>query len=252
MEHIIIDGGSTDGTLEIIKAYAERHAHIRWISEKDKGQSDAMNKGILMANGDILGFLNVDDFYEKDVLKRVIGLFKTLPEPSLLVGNCYIWNDNGEFNINKPAKLNITDLLLGWSYNPYPANSSQYFYHKTLHQMIGPYNTQNHFTMDIEFLTLAVQAANVTYYDEFFGNFRLIEGSKTFNDIKNCLSNKRVSGLMAQYEKTLPLHQQMTVIFKRIYYQMYNFIKRTLYFIRHPKDFFSKLIDKINRSMCFK
>ena len=85
MEHIIIDGESTDGTLEIIKAYAERHTHIRWISEKDKGQSDAMNKGVRMAQGNILGFLNVDDFYEKNVLNRIVELFKTLPEPSLLV-----------------------------------------------------------------------------------------------------------------------------------------------------------------------
>ena len=50
-EHIIIDGGSTDGTVEIIELYAERHPHIRWISEKDKGQSDALNKGIGMARG---------------------------------------------------------------------------------------------------------------------------------------------------------------------------------------------------------
>jgi glycosyltransferase involved in cell wall biosynthesis len=61
-EHIIVDGGSTDGTVEIIKSYAEKYPHIRWISEKDNGQSDAMNKGISMAKGEILGVLNVDDF----------------------------------------------------------------------------------------------------------------------------------------------------------------------------------------------
>ena len=61
LEHIIVDGGSTDGTVEIITSYAERYEHIKWVSEKDHGQSDAMNKGIAKALGSILGFLNVDD-----------------------------------------------------------------------------------------------------------------------------------------------------------------------------------------------
>ena len=75
LEHIIIDGGSSDGTVDVIRAYAKRYGHIKWISEKDKGQSDAMNKGIRMAQGDILGFLNVDDFYEPNVLCRIIEYF---------------------------------------------------------------------------------------------------------------------------------------------------------------------------------
>lgn len=90
IEHIIVDGGSSDRTVEIIKNYARNYPHIRWISEKDKGQSDAMNKGISMAKGDILAILNVDDFYEPNVLNRIVEIFKTLPEPSLLVGNCNI------------------------------------------------------------------------------------------------------------------------------------------------------------------
>ena len=58
-EHIIIDGNSKDRTVEIIKHYASKYSHIRWISENDKGQSDAMNKGIRMARGEIIGILNV-------------------------------------------------------------------------------------------------------------------------------------------------------------------------------------------------
>jgi len=95
VEHIIMDGGSKDGTVDIIKRYAEQYSHIRWLSEKDQGQSDAMNKGIAMAKGEILAILNVDDYYEPNVLKRVTEIFKILPEPSLLVGNCNIWDSNG-------------------------------------------------------------------------------------------------------------------------------------------------------------
>jgi glycosyltransferase involved in cell wall biosynthesis len=66
VEHLIIDGGSTDRTMEIVKSYADLHPHIRWLSEKDKGQSDAMNKGLRLARGSLIGFLNADDFYEPD------------------------------------------------------------------------------------------------------------------------------------------------------------------------------------------
>ena len=77
VEHIILDGDSTDRTVEIIKWYADQYPHILWVSEKDEGQSDAMNKGIAMAKGEIIGILNVDDFYEPNVLNRVSEIFKT-------------------------------------------------------------------------------------------------------------------------------------------------------------------------------
>ena len=64
LEHLIIDGASTDGTLDIVKEYAGKYEHITWVSEKDNGQSDAMNKGIRLAKGEIITFLNVDDFFE--------------------------------------------------------------------------------------------------------------------------------------------------------------------------------------------
>ncbi len=151
-EHIIVDGGSTDeAPAEIIKHYADIYGHIRWVSETDKGQSDAMKKQFLIAQGDILGFLNVDDFYEPNVLCRIIELFKTLPEPILLVGNCHRLNDQGEiYEENKPSNLGITDLVLGWNINPCPVNPSQYFYHKSLHQIIGNYKVDEHFTLDMD------------------------------------------------------------------------------------------------------
>ena len=66
-EHLIIDGGSKDDTLEIIKEYEPRYkGRLRWISEPDKGLYDAMNKGIRMATGEVVGILNSDDFYTSD------------------------------------------------------------------------------------------------------------------------------------------------------------------------------------------
>jgi len=240
MEHIIIDGGSTDGTVEIIKAYAERYAHIRWISEKDGGQSDAMNKGILMASGDILGFLNVDDFYEPNVLCRIVKFFETLPEPSLLVGNCHRWNDQGQiYEENIPAKLGITDLMMGWDVNPFPVNPSQYFYHKSLHRKTGLYNVNEHFTLDIDFLIRAVQIAHVTYRDEFWGNYRFIEGTKTFQDMQDNLCIQRFKAILKKHRKQLPYHLQVLIVVKWLWHLCrQNRLTKTLRnFITNSRNF---------------
>lgn len=214
VEHIIMDGGSTDRTVEIIKQYAQEYPHIRWISEKDLGQSDAMNKGIAMAKGEILGILNVDDFYEPNVLKRISEIFKTLPEPSLLVGNCNLWNDEGNLiDVNKPAKLNLSHLLTGWWHRyPFPYNPSAYFYHTSLHQIIGPYDVNDHYSMDLDFILRAVQVATVKYVDETWGNWRIIKGTKTLSSGDQTF--ERNERLLRAYRKALPLFQRWQVAIK--------------------------------------
>lgn len=237
VEHIIFDGGSTDGTVDIIKQYAEKYSHIRWISEKDKGQSDAMNKAIAMAKGEILAILNVDDYYEPNVLNRVSELFKTLPNPSLLVGNCNIWNDDSEIiEINKPKKMKFTDLLIGWQINPLPANPSAYFYHTSLHQIVGLYNVNDHDAMDIHFILEAVQVATVKYVDETWGNFRIITGTKTFNNLSNQTMPK-IECILNAYRQKIPWSQQWQVAIKRGFYETKNWIQvRVKYFSQRPKE----------------
>ena len=72
IEHLVVDGGSQDGSVEILKESSNYLQHLRWISEKDNGQSDAMNTGIKMAKGKWISFLNVDDFYENGALNSIL------------------------------------------------------------------------------------------------------------------------------------------------------------------------------------
>jgi glycosyltransferase involved in cell wall biosynthesis len=178
IEHLVLDGASTDGTVEFVAEFALKNPHVRLISEKDKGQSDAMNKGIELAKGAILGFLNVDDYYEPYVLPRVLEIFKDLPEPSFVCGNLNIWNADGSFrHFNKPDRISLVELAsccFEWPYNP-----SAYFYHKSLHQFTGQYNVENHFCMDYEFIMEAAKHLNLRHVDELWGNFFMAEGSKT-------------------------------------------------------------------------
>jgi glycosyltransferase involved in cell wall biosynthesis len=234
LEHIIVDGGSSDRTPTIIQQYADQHSHIRWISESDRGQSDAMNKGIALAKGDIIAMLNVDDYYEPDVLNRVRRIFQTLPEPSLLVGNCQIWDTQGNPQfINKPKKLKLTDILLGPSVNPFPLNPSAYFYHKSLHHQIGLYHLDEHYTMDVDFLLRAVQVANVQYVDQIWGNYRQIAGTKTMDDIHSGQSTQRVDRLMQQYRQQLPWLQRCYVAAAYEFYKTVDW-SRFQYFLDAP------------------
>ena len=178
VEHIIMDGGSKDRTIEIVKEYADRHPHIRWVSEKDKGQSDAMNKGLRLARGSLLGFLNADDFYEPGALAAVREIFETLPEPSILIGNCNVIDDTGKLLwLNKPD-TKYYQLLQVWRFKM-PNNPSAYFYHRSLHDQIGEFDVDDHYVMDYDFLLKAFRASKVVYVDKTFGNYRMYADNKT-------------------------------------------------------------------------
>ncbi|MFP5273799.1 glycosyltransferase family 2 protein [Coleofasciculus sp.] len=214
VEHVIIDGGSTDGTLEIIKDYAYRYSHIRWISEPDRGQSDALNKGIAMTKGQILGTLDYDDFYEPNVLNWISEIFKTLPEPSLLIGNTRMLLDDEDNTsyIKKPKRMNLLDLLSGRGKNSVCASS--YFYHKSLLQKIGLYDLTLDYKMDVDFLYRAVQVASLKYVDEIFANRRHFQETKT---VKNRGNGENAS---TKYIKQLPTIQRLRVeIYRAIFHE---------------------------------
>jgi glycosyltransferase involved in cell wall biosynthesis len=233
VEHIVVDGNSADNTIDIVKRYAASNDHIRWLSETDKGQSDAMNKGLSMANGDIIGILNVDDYYEPGTLVRIASIFRNMQNPSLAVGNCNVWNDSGVLAyINKPRCLRIEDLLMGWRINPHPVNPSAYFYHKALHDIIGPYDEDEHFAMDVDFLFRAVQSANVNYRDEIWGNYRLIDGTKTVIDRQQGLSAERLQRIYAKHQQQLPVWKQLKIILMKATYAFAARLRKSAYNIK--------------------
>lgn len=179
VEHIIMDGGSTDRTMEIVKSYAERYPHIRWVSEKDKGQSDAMNKGLRLARGAVIGFLNADDFYEPNSLPAVLQMFAGLPEPAILLGNCNVLDEHDKLLwLNKPQTRHYYQLLTVWRYK-WPSNPSAYFYHRSLHDKIGQFDIGEHYVMDYDFLLKAFRHCKIVYVDRTLGNYRMYGENKT-------------------------------------------------------------------------
>src|SRR5512138_1788368 len=106
LEYFIVDGGSKDGSLEIIQRYAHRLAG--WVSEPDRGQTDAINKGFGMAHGEILAWLNSDDVYQPGAVAEAATFLQQNPEVGLVYGDATYIDENGRTIGHFPARQ--TDL----------------------------------------------------------------------------------------------------------------------------------------------
>ncbi len=110
IEYIVVDGASTDGSVEIIRKYESRLAW--WVSEKDRGQADAINKGFARATGDVIAWLNSDDYYLQGAVSAAVKVFEEHPDVVLVYGNMLAVDEDGRtFNTLNYKQLTIEDLL---------------------------------------------------------------------------------------------------------------------------------------------
>ena len=110
IEYIVIDGGSTDGSVDVIKKYEDRLAY--WLSEKDSGQAEAINKGLARATGDIVAWVNSDDFYFPGAITSAVKAFEAHPEAGMVYGDTVAVDENGEaIHFPKYAQWGLQDLL---------------------------------------------------------------------------------------------------------------------------------------------
>jgi glycosyltransferase involved in cell wall biosynthesis len=110
IEYLVVDGASTDGSVEIIRRYADRLAW--WVSEKDSGQSEAINKGLRRARGEFVGWLNSDDIYLPGAVSAAVMAFQSHPEVGLIYGNALAIDTDGKaFNLMRARQYTLTDLM---------------------------------------------------------------------------------------------------------------------------------------------
>ena len=170
-EHIIIDGGSTDGTLEILNKFE----HLKIVSETDQGQSDAMNKGFELSSGDIVVYLNSDDYFVPGVFKVVRRGF-IYYKADIIVGNLVIQQGvdlkltNTEWRYNKITHPN---------YYGFPYNPVCYFYKRHIQQTVGSFPVKEEYVMDYWFIIRAFRIGSVKKIDHTFGFFDIHENCKT-------------------------------------------------------------------------
>lgn len=233
-ELLVMDGASTDGTLSIIQDYAARYPSIRYVSEKDAGQSDAMNKGLRLANGEFVSFLNVDDYYSEGVLNEVVSLLHADSSIDFITGNCNVWDAQGELiYVNRPTPMEKHHVLSGYHF---PVNPTAYFYRRSIHEKVGFYNEKNHYNMDLEFIIQTALQYKITYVDRIWGNFRMLPNSKTFSDQSTKQLEIRKHALLSTYIKKTSYYVQLQVWLYRMKKKQYP---RVHYF-------FCVIMDKIN------
>ena len=110
IEYLVIDGASTDDSVEIIKKYADQLTY--WVSEKDNGQADAINKGFARATGELIAWLNSDDYYLAGAVSSAVKIFEENPDAVLVYGDMLAVDEHGKtFNTLKYKQLTLKDLL---------------------------------------------------------------------------------------------------------------------------------------------
>ena len=212
LEHIIVDAGSSDGTLGIIGAFASRHAYVRLLVNPGQRQSDAMNAGTEAARGDFIAILNVDDFFEPGALRRALACAASLRSPGLIVGNCALRDETLRITkMFRPIRrLSLRALLCGYMH---PINPSSYLYHRALHHAVGGYRSDLDYTMDADFIYRALEAAaEVRRVDEHWGNMVEHGGSKTVQDREAGRRESRLAELQEEYLRRLPRWERSIIV----------------------------------------
>lgn len=175
IEYIIVDGGSTDGSVEIIEKYKDK---LAWsVSEKDNGQTDAINKGFNRAKGDILAWLNSDDVYEPKAVGQAVKYLMDHPEYAMVYADCNFIDEAGRF-IGKfnSAQTDYRRLREGYVHIP----QQTMFFRAKYWKELGPLDPSFYFAMDYDLWTRIAAKAPLKYVQgQTWANFRIHSLGKT-------------------------------------------------------------------------
>lgn len=185
VEHIIVDGGSNDGTVEILKKYP----HLLWTSEPDEGQSDALNKGFRKATGDIIAWVNSDDAMCEGSLEAIDRFFSENPDKYVVVGNQVLIDENSKILRVAKGKPFSEEWLLNGVRSAVTQNST--VFRKEVFEKVGYLDESFHYSMDRDLFIRLAHNYKIYAIDKDLAKFRLQSESKTctsklkfYNDLK--------------------------------------------------------------------
>ncbi len=229
LEYIIVDGNSTDKTLEIIKSYEARIKHrfqFRWISEKDGGIYDAMNKGIRMAKGELIGIINASDYYEADTVEKVTRAYMGNKDAGVFHGNINLLNEDGTFFKLKKPNTNLDELYKGMLlYHP------TFFVAKSVYEKYGLFDLQYKIAADFDF-TVRCNLAGVKflYINSVISNFRRggISSKREKVALLECKKVLRQNGYSEVTINTVAKEWERLRKKNNLYYTLYKILKYLL------------------------
>ena len=197
IEYFVMDGGSTDGSVEIIKHYADQVAAgtwpkqcanitLTWVSQKDKGQSDAINQGLHRASGDFCSYINSDDLYPPNTFAQVVKAFKQHPTAHFIYGDGEVIDKNGNLQwewLSRPYNHRVmTSYHFLWNdFTNYIIQQAT-FWQRRVADKIGYFDETFHYAMDVEYWIRAGHyGLKLQHIRHKLGQFRLIQGTKSLS-----------------------------------------------------------------------
>ena len=179
LECVVVDGGSTDRTLDILASYGDS---IRWTSKPDNGQSDALNRGMTTASGAVMGWLNSDDTYEPGALQLVVDVFRAEEATHWVYGKVRIIDENGReirhwittYKNMRMRRFSYAKLLReNW------ISQMGVFWRRSAFEAIGPFDEELHLTMDYDYWLRLASRWQGRFIDDYLADFRWYLSSKS-------------------------------------------------------------------------
>lgn len=177
VEHIVVDGGSKDGTVKILQEYS----HLKWVSEADEGQADALNKGLAIASGDVIGWINSDDYYLDGALARVAKLFED-PGVMWVVGDITLYEEQIDSFVPMRSPSVTWESL---QRNPDIVRQQGTFFRRSILNDVGGWNKKFYMVMDFDLWVRLAKISSPEMLHEQVAVFRIQK------DQKSGLSNLR-------------------------------------------------------------
>lgn len=173
LEIIVADGGSDDGTMDLLSDISSKDARVIWSSKKDGGPAEALNKALKQTKGSIIGWLNSDDLYSEGAIKRAVNFFKKHPEYIMLYGNAEHIDERGGY-LNAYPTLAPQEIYSQFQNGCFICQPTVFF-KKTLYQLIGPLSENYKAAFDFEYWMRAFQLFNnqIGFIDEVQAYSRL-------------------------------------------------------------------------------
>jgi glycosyltransferase involved in cell wall biosynthesis len=199
IDYIIADGGSVDNSVEIIKKYdylLKRGTYLvkckgiefRWWSCPDKGQSDAINQGFKIAKGEILAWINSDDFYENGAFQKVLRVYIEHPENDMIYGDCYEIQMDGTKKSKDVLQGDFGKFLSEGLVLPQPAT----FFTRRILDKIGILDEQLHYSMDYDLFLRIASVSKPLYLKKHLAYFRIWPDSKTTTQKKQFSKEEKI------------------------------------------------------------
>lgn len=177
LEYIVMDGGSTDGTIELLRRYSPWLAH--WTSEPDRGQSHAVNRGWARATGRIWAWLNSDDVYRPGAIVRAVRALRSAPEVDLVYGSAVFVDEEGGHRGPYPGR----PVARGWRrlefWKGWDVPQPTVFFRRELVDVLGGLDERLHYGMDYEWIQRVLARRRVQCLPDTLAEYRMHSGSKT-------------------------------------------------------------------------